>query len=77
MTTRTRAPRVTSPKKAALADGLDLTAARLFKTDAPRIQRLGGILEARERASFASQHTLSRALDALEKELAAETAATA
>ena len=69
MTTRTRAPRAVRNKKAQLSDGL--TAARCFKVDAPRIQRLGEILEAKERAGFASQHTLSRALDALERELAA------
>jgi hypothetical protein len=54
---------------------LELTSTKCFKDDTARIKRLGEVLEARERTGFSSQHTLSRALDALERELAKAEAA--
>jgi hypothetical protein len=51
---------------------LELSKATCFKDDLARMKRLGESLEAKEKAGFAQQHTVARALDALERELSAQ-----
>lgn len=48
---------------------LDLTKTNCFKGDLARIKRAGEALEVLEKAGFSSQHTVSRAIDALYREL--------
>lgn len=59
------------------ATDLEITTVKCFKGDLPRVKRLGERLETLERAGFANQHTISRALDALDRETAAADAAKA
>ena len=51
---------------------LELTKTSCFKADLARIRALGERLEVLDKAGFSNQHTVSRALDALEREVAAE-----
>ena len=50
---------------------LELTKTSCFKADLARIRALGERLEVLEKAGFSSQHTVSRALDVLEREVTA------
>jgi hypothetical protein len=53
-----------------LTEKLAITQRRCFKEDAPRIQKLGKVLEAREASGrFNSEHVIRRALNALSREL--------
>lgn len=59
------------------ATDLDLTTVKCFKGDLSRVKRLGERLEAENPAggSIYNQHTINRALTALERELEAKAAA--